>query len=110
MSGAKGRFDRLRQELQGLDERLKAEGLTPLDVMALPEPLRTAMNALMRKGSMTVSELAAELHIETVEARQLGEMLVEKGLLSLGEQQADGEIVYRVRLGRRRGRSIPLDL
>ena len=95
---------------QELNKRSKVEGITPLDVMELPEPLRTAMNKLMRKGSMTVGELAAELNIEMVEARQLGEMLVAQGLLSLVEQKADGEIVYRVRLGRTRGRSVPLDL
>jgi hypothetical protein len=58
--------------------------------MELPEPLYTAMNKLMRKGSMTVGELAAGLNIKMVEARQLGQMLVEKGLLSLVEQKADG--------------------
>jgi hypothetical protein len=107
MSGAKGGFEHIQQEL---NKRSKVEGITPLDVMELPEPLRTAMNKLMRKGSMTVGELAAELNIEMVEARQLGEMLVAQGLLSLVEQKADGEIVYRVRLGRTRGRSVPLDL
>jgi hypothetical protein len=107
MSAVQGGFNRMRQ---ALDERLKTDGITPLDVMALPEPLRSAMNKLMRKGSMTSSELAAELHIGTVEARQLGQMLVEKGILSLVEQKADGEIVYRLRLGRTRGRSVPLDL
>jgi hypothetical protein len=104
---AKGGFDRMQQDL---DKRVKVEGITPLDVLELPEPLRTAMNKLMRKGSMTLSELTAELNIEMVEARQLGQLLVEKGFASLVEQQADGEIVYRVRLGRTRGRSVPLDL
>jgi hypothetical protein len=107
MSSAKGGFEHIQQEL---NKRSKVEGITPLDVMELPEPLRTAMNKLMRKGSMTVGELAVELNIEMVEARQLGQMLVEKGLLSLVEQKADGEIVYRVRLGRTRERSVPLDL
>ena len=95
---------------QELNKRSKVEGITPLDVMELPEPLRTAMNKLMRKGSMTVGGLALELNIETVEARELGQTLVEKGFLHLGEQKTDGEIVYRVRLGRTRGRSMPLDL
>jgi hypothetical protein len=94
---------------QELDKRFKVEAITPLDVMELPEPLRTAMHKLMRKGSMTLSELTAELNVEMVEARRLGQTLVEKGLLSLVEQKADGEIVYRLRLGRTRGRSVPLD-
>jgi DNA-binding IclR family transcriptional regulator len=59
---------------------------------------------------MALSELAAELNIERVEAHQLGQTLFEKGFLSLVEQRADGEIVYRVRWGRTRARSVPLDL
>jgi hypothetical protein len=92
------------------DKRVKVEGITPLDVVELPEPLRTAMNKLMCKGSMTLSELSVELNLKMVEARQLGQMLIEKGLLTLVEQQADGEILYRPRWGHTRGRSVPLDL
>lgn len=100
-------FDRLQQELR---KRSKVEGITPADVMDLPEPLRTAMNKMMRRGSMTLSELTAALKLKAAETRQLGEMLVEKGFLSSTEREADGEIVYRMRLARRRRRSVPRDI
>jgi DNA-binding MarR family transcriptional regulator len=100
-------FDRLQRELK---KRSKVEGITPADVMELPEPLRTAMNKIMRKGSMTLSELAAELKLKTAETRRLGQMLVEKGFLSSIRRKADGEIVYQTRFVRKRGRSVPLDI
>jgi DNA-binding MarR family transcriptional regulator len=100
-------FDRLQRELK---KRSKVEGITPADVMDLPEPLRTAMHKMMRKGSMTLSELAAELKLKTAETRRLGQMLVERGFLSSIEREADGEIVYQTRFARKRGRSVPFDI
>ena len=100
-------FDRLQRELK---KRSRVEGITLADVMDLPEPLRKAMNKMMHKGSMTLSELAAELNLKTAEARRLGGMLVEKGFLSSSRRKADGEIVYRTRFTRKRGRSVPLDI
>lgn len=99
-------FDRLQRELK---KRPKVEGITPADVMDLPEPLRTAMNKMMRKGSMTLSELTAELNLKTTQTRRLGAMLIEKGFLSSIEQEADGEIVYQTRFARKRRRSVSLD-
>ena len=100
-------FDRLQRELK---KRYKHEGITPADVMELPEPLRTAMSRMMRKGSMTLSELASELNLERAETRRLGQMLVEKGFLSSSRRTADGEIVYRTHFTHKRGRSVPLDI
>jgi hypothetical protein len=100
-------FDRLQRELE---KRSRVEGITPADVMELPEPLRTAMNKIMRKGSMTLSELTAELNLRTAETRRLGEILVEKGFLSSIRREADGEIVYQTRFTRKHGRGVPFDI
>jgi len=100
-------FDRLQRELK---KRPKVEGITPADVMDLPEPLRMTMNKMMRKGSMTLSELAAELNLKTTQTRRLGAMLIEKGFLSSIEQEADGEIVYQTRFARQCRRSVSLDI
>jgi GAF domain-containing protein len=102
-------FDRLQRELK---ERSKVEGITPADAMDLPEPLRTAMNKIMRKGSMTLSDLTVELNLKTVETRRLGQMLIEKGFLNSTERKADGEIVYRAHFAksRKRGGGVPLDI
>jgi hypothetical protein len=102
-------FDRLQRELK---KRSKVEGITPADAMDLPEPLRTAMNKIMRKGSMTLSELTTELNLKTAKTRRLGEILIEKGFLNSTERKADDEIVYRTRFAksRKRGRGVPLDV
>ena len=100
-------FDRLQRELK---KRPKVEGITPADMVDLPEPLRTAMNKMVRKGSMTLSELTAELNLKTTQTRRLGAMLIEKGFLSSIEQEADGEIVYQTRFARKCGRSVSLDI
>jgi len=102
-------FDRLQRELE---KRSKVEGITPADAIGLPEPLRTAMNKIMRKGSMTLSELTAELNLKAAKARRLGEILIEKGFLNSTERKTDGEIVYRTRFAksRKRGRGVPLDV
>jgi len=101
-------FDRLQREIE---KRSKVEGLTPAEVMDLPEPLRRAMNKMMRRGSMTLSELSADLGLKTAETRRLGQMLVEKGFLSSVEREVDGEIVYQTRFGRKaRKRGMPLDV
>ncbi len=102
-------FDRLQRELK---KRSKVEGITPADAMDLPEPLRTTMNKIMRNGSMTLSELAAELELKTAETRRLGEMLIEKGFLKSTEREADGEVIYRTRFARarKRGRGVPLEV
>ncbi len=104
-----GMFDRLQRELKKLS---KVEGITPADAMDLPEPLRMVMNKIMRKGSMTLSELATELRLKTTEARRLGQMLVEKGFLSSTRRKTDGEIVYRTHFAKSRksGRGMPLDI
>ena len=101
--------DRLQRELKNLP---KVEGITLADVMNLPEPLRSGINKIMREGSVTLSEFAAELKLETAETRQLGQMLMEKGFLVATEPQADGEILYRPRFAksRNRVRGLPDDI
>ena len=101
--------DRLQRELENLS---KVEGITPADVVSLPEPLRSGINKIMREGALTLSEFAAELKLEIAETRQLGEMLVEKGFLVASETQADGEILYRTRFAksRKRVRDLPGDI
>jgi hypothetical protein len=101
--------DRLRRELENLS---KVEGITPADVMNLPEPLRSGINKIMHEGSVTLSEFAAELKLEIAETRQLGQMLIEKGFLVATEAQADGEILYHARFAksRKRVRGLPRDI
>ena len=100
-----GSFDRLWREV---DQRSRVEGVSPVALLDLPEPLRSATTRLMRIGTMTLSELAADLSLERSQAHHLGELLVDKGILSAAPEGPDGEIVYRLRLAHTRRRVLPV--
>ncbi len=101
-------FDSLKQDLdQG--ER-KENGVTASDIAALPEPLRAALNKIMRQTSMPLSEFKAEMSLELEPARQLANLLVEKGFLKLAARQPENDMAYEVHLARKRGGTAPLDI
>lgn len=83
---------------QAIEEQPAMQGITILDVLQLPEPLGGLLKSLARRGPCPSSVLAAELAVTPDEMRVLGDMMIEKGLLTATEGEADGEIVYRVRL------------
>ncbi len=103
-------FDRLQQAVDQLDQ---CEGITPIDILALPPPLNKVVNKMMRRGALTLNELAADLKLKPAEAHQLGAMLVERGFLRVTEPAGGGEIIYKVRLARksrkrRQGKSLDI--
>jgi len=65
---------------------------------------------MMRSGSLTSSMLAAKLDLTHAQARLLGELMVEKGLVIATEPDSEGEVVYRVRFAHARQHKLPPDL
>jgi len=59
---------------------------------------------------MSAGEMASLLDLSESEAKQIADLLVEKGYLLTEERRSDGSLVYKVYFARMRGRSIPLDL
>ncbi len=92
-------FDRLRQEIE---QRPRSEGIASSEVMLMADPLAKILNAMLRKGPRSLSELAGEFDLTVPEARQLGDLLVANGILMAERRAEDGETVYRVRLARTR--------
>jgi hypothetical protein len=80
---------------QELSKRAPTEGLATTDMLELSEPLRRLIQKIARESSMSLSTLAIELGLTLDEARQVGDLCVEKGLLLRREQE--GEISYHVR-------------
>jgi len=99
-------FEMLKQRLVDLD---RVNGITPVEVLDLPEGLHVAVRKML-KGPMTLGEFARELNLPVEETRQIGDLLVAKGFLQAEELIADGAIRYRVHFARMRSRNIPLDL
>lgn len=91
------------------DDLDPVEGITALSATLMPEPFGALMRKLIRQGSMTVEELAAELGLAPAEAQHLGSHLAAKGYLR-EEEHEDAGTIYRVYLARIRKQSIPLDL
>ena len=85
-------------------------GITPVDILALPDPVDSAVQRILRRGPMSAGEIASLLDLSESEAKQIADLLVEKGYLLTEERRSDGSLVYKVYFARMRGRSIPLDL
>jgi predicted transcriptional regulator len=86
-------IERLQQELADYPVR---EGLSPTDVLELPDAVRVVINKIMRQNEMEANDLAADLGLSEAEMHAVGAALVAKGLLTVTERA--GHNVYRARL------------
>ncbi len=100
-----GLFDRLQGELEAQE---KAAGLSMADVLELPDPLRRLVNWMMREGEVTLSQVMAFISQSEEETRTMLAALVDKGFVR--ELPLKPEAHYRVRLARKKGKDIPLNL
>ena len=104
-------FADLEQQLAQLQA---VKGIAPVDVLSLPDLLAAVVRKMIR-GGMTLSVLAGELGLPQDQARQVGDVLVEKGYLTTeGAETRDGAVgdgvTYRVYFARMRGQTIAVDL
>ena len=99
-------FADLQRQLAGL---APVKGIAPVDILQLPAAVTPAVRKMMRQG-LTLSELADELDLPLDQARQVGDILVEKGYLINQPQGDSGDIRYRVYFARKRGQNITVDL
>jgi septum site-determining protein MinD len=107
LGGQTDHFARLREAAAQLKP---VAGLLPMDLLAVPAPLGGFFRQLIRSGSAPLPHIAAALRCDLDQARQVSDVLVEKGYLRPGDPAADGQMTYRVRLAASRPRKIPLDL
>ena len=99
-------FADLQRQLAGL---ASVKGITPVDILQLPDSLTPAVRKMMRHG-LTLAELADELDLPLDQARRVGDVLVEKGFLTSHQQGDGGDVIYRVYFTRMRGQNIAVDL
>ena len=99
-------FADLKRQLADL---APVKGIAPVDILQLPAAITPAVRKMMRHG-LTLAELAQELDLSSDQARQVGDMLVEKGFLSSQLQGDSGDPIYKVYFARMRGQNIAVDL
>jgi hypothetical protein len=92
-----------------LAELAPVKGIAPVDILQLPAAITPAVRKMMRHG-LTLAELAQELDLSLDQARQVGDMLVDKGFLTSQQQGDSGDTVYKVYFARMRGQNIAVDL
>ena len=102
-------MDPFNQILLELEQLQPVTGIIPTDVLELPDPIGSIIRLLIRRGSMTLSELAEAMGLEQPQAQQVGELLTRKGFLGK-EYRSGKEPVYRAYIARMRRRNIPLEL
>jgi len=85
-------------------------GVTMVDVLALPDELRTIVTWLMREGEAGLPEVAALVEQDEATARTLVADLVAQGFVQEILNEGEGQPRYRVRLATKRTRKLPLDL
>ena len=85
-------------------------GVMMVDVLALPDELRTIVTWLVRQGEAGLPELAAHVEQDEATAGTLVADLVAQGFVQEVLDEGKGQPRYRVRLAAKRGRQMPLDL
>ena len=85
-------------------------GVTMVDVLALPDELRTIVIWLMRQGEAGLPELAAHVEQDEATAGTLVADLVAQGFVQEMLNEGKGQPRYRVRLAAKRERQTPPDL
>jgi len=79
-----------------LEER--KEDIRPSEVVLFSEPLRSALNFVIRLGRFSLTEFAEKLEYTKEEAKQLADILVERNLFAVSRFSNAEETYYESRL------------
>lgn len=85
-------IEEIRKSLENMPV---SDGFNPMDTLRMPKAVSVIYRLIMRnRGSLPLTDLAAGIGWSVAEARQVGDLLVEKGFIS-SENGPQG-IVYRI--------------
>ncbi len=79
-----------------LEER--TEDIRPSDVVLFSEPLRSALNFVIRLGRFSLTEFAEKLEFTRDETKKIADMLVERNLFEVSRFSNAEETFYEARL------------
>jgi len=98
------------QILEELSAWPKGEGVKISDVMTLSDPLRGALNTVMREGSLTLEAFADTLQLNVEQTATVVDFLLDHGFLKEAQPDEGGEMVYRLWYAQALRRSKGLDM
>ena len=101
-----GLFTRLQDEL---DARDKNEGLSPIDLLDMPDSLTAIINQIIRKNGMKLEDIAEELGQSLQATKKTLDELVEKGYIRQIEVRGE-EIWYKAQFGRKADKALSLSI
>ncbi len=76
----------------------RKEDIRPSDVVLFSEPLRSALNAVIRLGRFSLSEFAEKLGFTRDDAKIIADLLVERNLFVVSRFTNSQETFYESRL------------
>ena len=82
--------------LKELEER--KEDIRPSDVVLFSEPLRSALNFVIRLGRFSLTEFAEKLEFTRDQSKKLADILVERNLFAVSRFSNAEETYYESRL------------
>ncbi len=91
-----GLFNRLQDEIDARDENI---GLSPIDLLDMPEALATVINRIIRKNGMNLEAIAKELGQPIEDTKATLDKLVDKGFVRRIEVR--DETWYKAQFGRK---------
>ena len=95
---------------EAMDREAPRAGVSPEDLIELPDDLRRLVQWVARRGDVTAEDAADGLGIGVDEATRLLADLEAKGFARSNEDAADGVRRYNVDFGVRQTRELPIDL
>jgi hypothetical protein len=85
-------------------------GIVPVDILTIPQPLGSAIRRLVRNKTVTAAMLAETIDVTPDEALRLANTLVAKGYLLVVDDDAGGEAHFRINYARVPKHNIPSEL
>jgi hypothetical protein len=77
---------------------IRKEDIRPSDVVLFSEPLRSALNFVVRLGRFSLTEFAEKLGFTRDQTKQIADLLVERNLFEVSRFTNTEETYYEARL------------
>ena len=89
-----------------IESQRPGEGFSQVDLLAMPDPLATLLNQLVRRSELTAAQIAAAFNLTEAESEQVVALLLQKGLGIAGACPAS----CKARLTPKRQRRVQTDV